>query len=218
MCVRSCARRSTPRARVSPSAAARQAASPSGAPSRNARSCSLRSSTGSAGRIRCATVAEQNGYGEEPEWGAISEPAGYRALKEIDSYQAVQDGVAYPAVLLTTGVTDPRVGPFHVAKMTARLQGGEQLTQARPAARRLRRRPRCRLDPRAAGPRGGRYLRVPAVADRGEGLPARLSGAAFLPDPDRAAGLAARPSRARPQRSALATRRIAHEGGDTKRT
>jgi prolyl oligopeptidase len=67
-------------------------------------------------------VAEQNGYGEEPEWGAISEQAGYRALKLIDSYQAVKDGVAYPAVLLTTGVTDPRVGPFHVAKMAARLQ------------------------------------------------------------------------------------------------
>jgi prolyl oligopeptidase len=67
-------------------------------------------------------VAEQNGYGEEPEWGAISDEAGYRALKLIDSYQAVRDGVAYPAVLLTTGVTDPRVAPFHVAKMTARLQ------------------------------------------------------------------------------------------------
>jgi prolyl oligopeptidase len=67
-------------------------------------------------------VAEPNGYGEEPEWGAISQQAGYRALKLIDSYQAVKDGVAYPAVLLTTGVTDPRVGPFHVAKMTARLQ------------------------------------------------------------------------------------------------
>ena len=67
-------------------------------------------------------VAEQNGYGEEPEWGAISEPQGFRALQLIDSYQAVKDGVAYPAVLLTTGVTDPRVAPFHVGKMTARLQ------------------------------------------------------------------------------------------------
>jgi len=67
-------------------------------------------------------VAEQNGYGEEPEWGAISDPDGYRALKSIDSYQAVKDGTPYPAVLLTTGVTDPRVAPFHVAKMTARLQ------------------------------------------------------------------------------------------------
>jgi prolyl oligopeptidase len=67
-------------------------------------------------------VAEQNGYGEEPEWGAISEESGYRTLKLIDSYQAVKDGVAYPAVLLTTGVTDPRVAPFHVGKMAARLQ------------------------------------------------------------------------------------------------
>jgi prolyl oligopeptidase len=67
-------------------------------------------------------VVEQNGYGEEPEWGAINDPAGYRALKSIDSYQAVKDGTRYPAVLLTTGVTDPRVAPFHVAKMTARLQ------------------------------------------------------------------------------------------------
>jgi len=67
-------------------------------------------------------VVEQNGYGEEPEWGAITDPAGYRALKAIDSYQAVVDGTAYPAVLLTTGVSDPRVAPFHVAKMAARLQ------------------------------------------------------------------------------------------------
>lgn len=67
-------------------------------------------------------VVEQNGYGEEPEWGAIREEAGYRALKTIDSYQAVKDGTPYPASLLTTGVTDPRVAPFHVAKMAARLQ------------------------------------------------------------------------------------------------
>jgi prolyl oligopeptidase len=71
-------------------------------------------------------VAEQNGYGEEPEWGAISTEPGYRALKGIDSYQAVRDGVKYPAVLLTTGVTDPRVAPFHVAKMTARLQAASK--------------------------------------------------------------------------------------------
>jgi prolyl oligopeptidase len=66
-------------------------------------------------------VVEQNGFGEEPEWGAINDPAGYKALKMIDSYQAVKRA-PYPAVLLTTGVTDPRVAPFHVGKMTARLQ------------------------------------------------------------------------------------------------
>ena len=67
-------------------------------------------------------ASEQNGFGEEPEWGVISDPAGYRALKSIDSYQHVVDGAPYPAVLLTTGVTDPRVAPFHAGKMTARLQ------------------------------------------------------------------------------------------------
>ena len=67
-------------------------------------------------------VVEPNGFGEEPEWGAISDPQGYRALRSIDSYQSVQNNTRYPAVLLTTGVTDPRVAPFHVAKMAARLQ------------------------------------------------------------------------------------------------
>jgi prolyl oligopeptidase len=67
-------------------------------------------------------VVEQDGYGEEPEWGAIADPAGYKALKMIDSYHSVKDGTPYPAVLLTTGVTDPRVAPFHLGKMTARLQ------------------------------------------------------------------------------------------------
>jgi prolyl oligopeptidase len=67
-------------------------------------------------------VVEQDGYGEEPEWGRIDELAGYRALKSIDSYQSIRPGIRYPAVLLTTGVTDPRVAPFHVGKMTARLQ------------------------------------------------------------------------------------------------
>jgi prolyl oligopeptidase len=67
-------------------------------------------------------IVEQDGYGEEPEWGVITDPAGYKALKGIDSYQSVKDGTPYPAVLLTTGVTDPRVAPFHLGKMTARLQ------------------------------------------------------------------------------------------------
>lgn len=67
-------------------------------------------------------VAEPNGYLGEAEWGSLDDRAGYRALKSVDSYQAVADGVPYPAVLLTTGMHDPRVAPFHPAKMAARLQ------------------------------------------------------------------------------------------------
>ena len=115
-------------------------------------------------------VAEQNGYGEEPEWGAISDPKGYRALKSIDSYQAVKDGTPYPAVLLTTGVTDPNVGPFHVAKMAARLQAASSSRQAHTAAGRLRRRSWHGLYPLAAGSREGRHLCVSVVATARRGL------------------------------------------------
>ena len=95
--------------------------------------------------------AEPNGWGEAPEWGDLREEQGYKAVKLIDSYQAVKDGTAYPAVLLTTGVTDPRVAPFHIGKMTARLQAATSLAEPHPPARRFRRRPRHGLHPHPAG-------------------------------------------------------------------
>ena len=40
----------------------------------------------------------------------------------MDSVQAVRDGVRYPALLCVTGATDPRVAPWHAAKLAARVQ------------------------------------------------------------------------------------------------
>jgi prolyl oligopeptidase len=57
-----------------------------------------------------------------PEFGTVKEADGFKALFAMDAYQHVKAGVAYPAVLLTTGVNDPRVAPWQAAKMTARLQ------------------------------------------------------------------------------------------------
>ena len=57
-----------------------------------------------------------------PEFGSIETPEGFKGLLEMDPYQHVRDGVAYPAVLLTTGVTDPRVAPWQPGKFAARLQ------------------------------------------------------------------------------------------------
>ena len=34
---------------------------------------------------------------------------GFEALREMDALHAVSDGILYPAVLLTTGLKDPRV-------------------------------------------------------------------------------------------------------------
>jgi prolyl oligopeptidase len=57
-----------------------------------------------------------------PEFGTVKEPDGFKALFAMDAYQHVKAGVAYPAVLLTTGANDPRVAPWQAAKMAARLQ------------------------------------------------------------------------------------------------
>jgi prolyl oligopeptidase len=40
----------------------------------------------------------------------------------MSAYHHVEGQTAYPAVLLETGVNDPRVDPWQMAKMTARLQ------------------------------------------------------------------------------------------------
>jgi prolyl oligopeptidase len=63
-----------------------------------------------------------NGPPNIDEFGTVTERAGFLGLKQMDALHAVRDGVRYPAVLLTTGMTDPRVEPWQVAKMAARLQ------------------------------------------------------------------------------------------------
>lgn len=63
-----------------------------------------------------------NGPPNIPEFGTFKELEGFKALYAMDPYLHVKDGVKYPAVLLTTGLNDPRVAPWEPGKMTARLQ------------------------------------------------------------------------------------------------
>ena len=64
----------------------------------------------------------QNGPPNIAEFGTVTERDGFLGLEAMDALHAVHDGVKYPAVLFTTGLQDPRVEPWQVAKMTARLQ------------------------------------------------------------------------------------------------
>jgi prolyl oligopeptidase len=57
-----------------------------------------------------------------PEFGSVRTKEGFDALYAMSSYHHVKDGVAYPAMLLTTGMNDPRVESWQPAKMAARLQ------------------------------------------------------------------------------------------------
>jgi len=63
-----------------------------------------------------------NGVPNIPEFGTVKTEAGFKALYEMSSYDHVKDGTKYPAVMLTTGINDPRVEPWQSAKMAARLQ------------------------------------------------------------------------------------------------
>ncbi|HLX95385.1 MAG TPA: prolyl oligopeptidase family serine peptidase [Verrucomicrobiae bacterium] len=63
-----------------------------------------------------------NGVPNIPEFGSVRTEDGFRELDEMSSYTHVQDGTKYPAVMLTTGINDPRVEPWQSAKMAARLQ------------------------------------------------------------------------------------------------
>ena len=63
-----------------------------------------------------------NGPPNIPEFGSTTTQAGFEDLLAMDSLHHVRDGVAYPAVMLTTGMNDPRVSSWEPAKMTARLQ------------------------------------------------------------------------------------------------
>ena len=66
--------------------------------------------------------AGPNGAVNTPEFGSVKDADGFKALQAMDAYQHVKDGTAYPTVLLITGANDPRVDPWQLFKMTARLQ------------------------------------------------------------------------------------------------
>jgi prolyl oligopeptidase len=66
--------------------------------------------------------AGPNGAVNTPEFGSVKDANGFKALYAMDAYQHVKNGTAYPAVLLITGANDPRVDPWELFKMTARLQ------------------------------------------------------------------------------------------------
>ncbi len=65
---------------------------------------------------------ETDGDANAVEYGTVKDNDGFTALASVDALSHVKDGVAYPAVMLTTGINDPRVAPWQPGKMTARLQ------------------------------------------------------------------------------------------------
>ncbi len=57
-----------------------------------------------------------------PEFGTVTTEAGFANLYDMDTMGHVKKGVQYPAVMVTTGLNDPRVSPWEPAKVAAALQ------------------------------------------------------------------------------------------------
>ena len=91
-----------------------------------------------------------NGAFNVTEFGTVKDAAQFKALYAYSPLHHVQDGAAYPAVLLTTGEHDGRVDPWMSYKMAARLQ--------------------------AANP-GGRPVLLRVASDAGHGIGTSLASA-----------------------------------------
>ncbi len=63
-----------------------------------------------------------NGPSNIPEFGSVTTEDGFRNLFAMDTLQHVVPGTQYPAVLITTGLNDPRVSPWEPAKLAATLE------------------------------------------------------------------------------------------------
>ncbi|GAB3261268.1 prolyl oligopeptidase family protein [Chitinimonas naiadis] len=63
-----------------------------------------------------------NGPPNIAEFGTVTKESDFRAMLSNSPYHRIKDGVAYPAVIVTTGANDPRVDAWMPGKLAARLQ------------------------------------------------------------------------------------------------
>jgi prolyl oligopeptidase len=69
------------------------------------------------------------------EFGSVQTEEGFHGLYAMGAYFHVRDRIAYPAVLFTSGTNDPRVAPWQMTKMAARVQAAT--SSGRPVLLRL---------------------------------------------------------------------------------
>lgn len=64
----------------------------------------------------------QGGAANIPEFGDVTNAGDFKYMYGVDAYSHIKEGTPYPAVMGVTGINDPRVPSWMVAKMIARLQ------------------------------------------------------------------------------------------------
>ncbi len=63
-----------------------------------------------------------NGLINAPEYGSLNNINEFFGLMEMDATLHIQNGIKYPAMLITTGWNDPRVISWQPAKFAATMQ------------------------------------------------------------------------------------------------
>jgi prolyl oligopeptidase len=80
-------------------------------------------------------VTTPNGVCNVPELGSCDTEKGFHSLYEMDAFLHIRNGINYPAMIITHGITDPRVEPWQSAKFTAQVQATS--TSNRPVLLRM---------------------------------------------------------------------------------
>jgi prolyl oligopeptidase len=62
-----------------------------------------------------------NGPDNIPEFGTVTKEQGFKNLYDMDSIAHLKKGVEYPAIVISTGLNDPRVAPWAPAKFAAAM-------------------------------------------------------------------------------------------------
>ncbi|MBL8315978.1 MAG: prolyl oligopeptidase family serine peptidase [Rubrivivax sp.] len=88
---------------------------------------------GSLDLVRAETTP--NGVPNIPEFGTRTIEAEFRGLLAMSTYHQIKDGTAYPAVMFTHGVNDPRVEVWNTTKTAARVMAAT--TSGKPVLVRL---------------------------------------------------------------------------------
>ncbi len=78
---------------------------------------------------------EPNGPPNVVEFGSTKTEDGFHGLYAMSAYDHVHDGSPYASVIFSTGANDPRVSPWQMAKMAARLQAAS--SSGKPALLRV---------------------------------------------------------------------------------
>ena len=63
-----------------------------------------------------------NGPDNIPEFGSVKTEQGFKNLYAMDSIRHIKPGVTYPAIMISTGLNDPRVAPWIPAEFAAALE------------------------------------------------------------------------------------------------